>query len=420
MAQVVTMPRYGATMQEGLLGEWMMAEGDQVTAGSVICSVEIEKLTNELVASVGGVMRAIMVEPGSSAVCGAPLCIIGEADEDISEYLSAKGIGLNYQTVVVKQSDDKKIQVTIPLEGIVKLPDSRAISVQTGRRPITPKAMQLAKQLSVAWTGMQGTGRLGMITREDIRRLKPEGPQPGQNAPAHQVLVPASQKIFSKAKLSGSRKVTAERMMESAHSSALAALWMDADITQLMREYHHMREVWKKEGVSLSITALLVKALASVLPKHPVCRTQLDSEGNLLLVESIDIAIAVDTPHGLLVPIVRQANTKTVRDISLEVTSLVQRARVGALAPDEMRGQAMTLSNLGMYGVTYMRPILNTPESVILGVGEVQRRPVYKGDGLFPCDILPLSLSFDHRLVDGGPAAVFLRDVCGYLSSMTM
>ena len=416
MAHVVTMPRYGANMEEGIIGEWMVAQGDQVSAGTVVCSVEIEKLTNEVETPVAGVVRAIMVEAGYSALCGAPLCIIGDANEDIREYLSGQEAIQGNETIIAKESHDDEIIELTSIEGIGVPSDNRVLSVQTGRRPITPKALQLAKQLSVSWAGLQGTGRLGMITREDIRRAKTEGNQPQKSV--SQTPSSSTIKVFSKAKLSGSRKVTAERMMESVHTSAQAAIWMDADITLLMREYNHKRETWKQQGVNLSMTALLVKALSSVLVEHPVCRTQLDVDGNLVLVEHIDIAIAVDTPHGLLVPIVRQANTKTLREIAAEITSLAQRARVGALSPDEMRGQAMTISNLGMYGVTYMRPILNTPESVILGVGKVQRVPVYKGDGLFPCDMLPLSLSFDHRLVDGGPAAVFLRDVCETLSSL--
>jgi pyruvate dehydrogenase E2 component (dihydrolipoamide acetyltransferase) len=418
MAHVVTMPRYGANMEEGIIGEWMVAQGDQLAAGTVVCSVEIEKLTNEVETPVTGVVRAIMVDAGYSALCGAPLCIIGDANEDISEYLSGDGAEQVNETIVLKESHDDKIIDRTSIEGIVVPSDNRMLSVETGRRPITPKALQLAKQLSVSWAGLQGTGRLGMITREDIRRAKAAGNRSVESAP--QVITTSPTKEFSKVKLSGSRKITAERMMESVHASAQAAIWMDADITCLMHDYNHKRETWKQEGVSLSMTALLVKALSSVLVEHPECRTQLDVDGNLVLVEHIDIAIAVDTLHGLLVPIVRQANTKTLREIAVEITSLAQRARVGALSPDEMRGQAMTISNLGMYGVTYMRPILNTPESVILGVGKVQRVPVYKGDGLFPCDMLPLSLSFDHRLIDGGPAAVFLRDVCDALSNLTV
>jgi pyruvate dehydrogenase E2 component (dihydrolipoamide acetyltransferase) len=200
-------------------------------------------------------------------------------------------------------------------------------------------------------------------------------------------------------------------MMESTSQTAQASIWMDADVTELMEAYRQARTALQQKGIRLSVTALVIKALAAVLPAHPVCRSRIAPDGRLAVMQDIHIAVAVDAPSGLLVPVLRDADRKDLNQVALELTELSERARVGSLGPDEMSGHTMTISNLGMYGVTYLRPVLNLPESVILGVGATQLRPVYINGGLFPREIMPLSLSFDHRIVDGGPAAAFLRDI---------
>ena len=216
--------------------------------------------------------------------------------------------------------------------------------------------------------------------------------------------------------LSGARRVIAQRMMESLRLTAQAAIWMDADVTELMSGYRVIKREWADKGIRLSLTALILKALSTVLREHPICRSRISEDGKLHVIRKIDIAIAVDAPSGLLVPVLRDVDQKSVGQVALELTELTERARLGVLSLDEMSAHTMTVSNLGMYGVTYMQPLLNLPESVLLGVGSSELRPVYREGGLFPREILPLSLAFDHRIVDGGPAAAFLRDVCRALS----
>jgi pyruvate dehydrogenase E2 component (dihydrolipoamide acetyltransferase) len=205
-------------------------------------------------------------------------------------------------------------------------------------------------------------------------------------------------------------------MMESLQSTAQAVIWMDADATELMGGYRLLKKEWEKSGLRLSLTALILRALAVALKDHPLCRTHLAADGSLTVLQKIDIAVAVDAPGGLLVPVLRDVDRKDLRALAAELTELSERARAGALGPDEMSGHTMTVSNLGAYGVTYMQAVLNLPETVLLGVGASDLRPVYRDGGLFPREIIPLSLTFDHRILDGGPAASFLRDVCRALS----
>jgi len=441
MATLLEMPRYGATMEEGMIGEWLVAEGAAVAEGDPICSIEIEKLTNEVSAPVAGVLRKILLAAGESAPCGAPIGVLATATEDISALLG--GTPGNAATPA-NPSAAKPGSASSPVAASATASGSRGqtstgaaqgqtpaktgpvrITVPTGPRPITPKAVRLAEELGVDWSRVTGSGRLGMITREDVRSAAAGGL--AKSAPTVAALGKAGSTAASAhsvarsaapvgGQLSGARRVIASRMMESLQQTAQASIWMDADVTELMNLYRTVRKDWQSQGVRLSVTALIVKALAPALRDHPVCRSRLATDGTIQVAQNIDIAVAVDAPSGLLVPVLRGVDRKSVRQLALELTELSERARIGALGPDEMAGHTMTVSNLGMYGVTYLRPVLNLPESVILGVGASELRPVYRDGGLFPREILPLSLTFDHRLVDGGPAAAFLRDVCRALS----
>jgi pyruvate dehydrogenase E2 component (dihydrolipoamide acetyltransferase) len=414
------MPRYGATMEEGLLGEWLVNEGDAVAPGDPVCSIEIEKLTNEVLAPEAGILRKALLAAGESAPCGAPIGIIAGADEDISALLRSAGLGP--EPAAARSATAPTPAALAHVTPLPAVPSAASAPVPLGRRPITPKAVRLAAELGVDWSGIRGTGRLGMVTREDIRAnagatgaaptartasAAPQFARASSPAAAPLARVAATASVAP----SGARRVIAQRMMDSLAQTAQASIWMDVDVTEMMIAYRSIRPTWQAQGVRLSVTALIVKALGNTLGEHPVCRTRLEASGALSVMGDIHIAVAVDAPSGLLVPVLRDADRKDLRSIAADLTELSERARVGALGPDDMSGHTMTVSNLGMYGVSYLRPVLNLPESVILGVGASQLRPTYIDGGLFPREILPLSLTFDHRIVDGGPAAAFLRDV---------
>jgi pyruvate dehydrogenase E2 component (dihydrolipoamide acetyltransferase) len=400
MAVEVKMPRYGANMEEGLIGEWLVTEGEQVTKDQGLFTVEIEKLTNEVTSPVDGVVRRILFEAEETVSCAETVCIIAAADEQAAEPQPKEQPAL---TNTAESIEDPQKGYEKPREAV-----NRPVTVETeripkGRRAITPKAQVLAKELKVAYQDIPGTGLHGMITREDIRRAAAgESTEVSARGAA-----PAL-----RTQLKGARKVIAQRMSESLSSAAQSALWMDADVTDMMHSYQKGKEAYHRQGIRISVTALILGSIAQVIARHPICRTQIDADGNLLLQSRINIAVAVDTPAGLMVPVIRDCDLKSTAEIAQELAVLADRARIGTLDASDMAEHVMTLSNLGTYGVTYSRPILNLPESVILGTGAITKRPVYMGDGLFARDILPLSLSFDHRIVDGGPAAAFLKDIC--------
>lgn len=391
MAVEVKMPRYGATMEEGMIGEWLVSQGQNVSKNQALFTVEIEKLTNEVLSPIDGIVSRILFEAQQTVRCSDVVCVISESSTEVLESV---------------QSKETKEEKTKPKTE--KKPVVEKEQYKIGKRIITPKAEALAKELKISYHGLDATGLHGMITRSDIRKAASSQTQ----AP-----VAVEEKTEKKMPLKGARKVIAQRMCESLATAAQSSLWMDADVTDLMSCYQKHKESYKSKGIKISVTAVLIRVLAQVLRNHPICRTQIDKEGNLTVLQSINIAVAVDTPNGLMVPVIEDCDQKTTLQIAGQLAMLVDKARVGALTSHDMAAHVMTLSNLGSYGVTYSKPILNLPESVILGTGKISKKPVYVDGGLFAKDILPLSLTFDHRIVDGGPAAAFLQDFCSALLS---
>ena len=386
MAEKILMPRYGANMEEGMVGEWFFQEGDAVEAGQIICTIEIEKLTNELPAPVSGILRKITASAGDTAACGEVIGIIGDADEEI-------------ETAVTKQQES----------GPETAAEAPKKSIQKKEQGITPKALKLAQELGVDWSAAagNGSGYYGMVTREDIKAL--------QKSPAVKVRKLPAASFGVSAAPSASRKVTARRMSESLRTAAQAAIWMDADITKLMGQMQGAKALWLQEGLKLTLTPLVLQASARAVHEHPQCRTVMHEDGSMELLERISIALAADTSQGLMVPVIHDAHAKSLKELAEEAAKLSARAESGGLTADDMSGHCMTVTNLGMYGVTYMKPVLNLPESVILGVGAAAQQVKVIDGGLFPRWMLPLSLTFDHRSVDGAPAARFLRTVCSIL-----
>lgn len=407
----VVMPRYGANMEEGLIGEWFTEVGQKVEKDQKLFSVEIEKLTNEVLSPCEGYVASILFEEGDSVPCSQTVCILTEsADESIEEPGG---------TEVVSEIEDpiQELPVQEERDGqesgstVISADRQKLLKVPVGRRPVTPKAAQLAHSLKVSLEGIEGTGRLGMITREDVRRAQTQGATRPLTESVQAESVAAAQKTSEKpTSLKGARKVIAQRMSESLATAAQAAIWMDADVTGLMEAYRRAKGAYVQRGVRLTVTSCILQALSKVIADHPVVRMQLTSEGTVRILQRINIAIAVDTPAGLMVPVICDCDRKSVSELASELSALSDAARTGTLEPSAASEHVMTLSNLGSYGVTYSRPILNLPESAIIGTGAIEKRPVYIDGGLFARDILPLSMSFDHRLIDGSPAAAFLKD----------
>lgn len=374
MATYIEMPKFGLSMEEGTVTTWFKAEGDAVSQGEAVAEVVTEKITNTVEAPADGVLRKILLQENETALCGAPIGIIASAQEDISALLG--------ETDMANVPDSK--------------PESEAVSKVTAKTApevrITPRAEKFAREHGIDYSLVSGTGIGGAITIDDLKKIL-ASPSPAEK-PMNEI-----------------RKTIAKKMMDSLANTAQTTMSMDVDVSSLVELYNKLKPGYKEEGLKLSYTAFIIKAVGLALAKHPLLRTKLSGSGSLQLEPEINIGVAVDIEEGLVVPVLRNIDTKDLKTICKELENIVQKARQNQLVLDEMTGGVITVSNLGMFGIKYFTPILNLPENSILGVGAVSEQLVAQNGGVFIKQILNLSLTHDHRLVDGAPAARFLGEI---------
>lgn len=433
MGTIICMPRYGATMEEGLLASWEVSEGDEVVRGQVLCVIEIEKITNEVEAEEGGIIRKIICSEGETLPCGEPLVILAGQDEDITALMAEAESGFQSKTENPTVSKDNEAAVSIETKNSKKngkknaLPSASEFPGKIDGVKITPKALKLAEELGVDYNGIKGTGIHNTITRQDIRTSMESAS--GKNMiQTSSVMQPVQEKITVNAalseagyvKMSNIRKITARRMMESVTGSAQTSMMMDADLTDLVEAYNNKKVSYSREGIKLSYTAIIIKAVSSALVNHPNIRTVIESGDYIRTLPDINIGVAIDADYGLTVPVLTHVDCKDLSTIGRDLSELTARAKAGTLSSDDMNGGVFTVSNVGMLNVKYFTPILNLPQSAILGIGTLARQPVVIDGGLHVRWIMSLSLTYDHRIIDGAPAARFLNEIRRNLETFSL
>ncbi len=398
MASLVTMPKLGLTMKVGSVAQWKMAEGARVQAGMVIAEIMTEKITSQLEAPAAGVLLKIVVAKGVKVPIGTPLAVIGDAGEDIGDVLAAAAAAVPAPTM------GGAAGMTLGGERVVASPAARKLAEELG--------------LDVAW--VTGTGSGGRISKEDVLAAHAAGVTGPPRAPAGAgwsadddgaVKTPADVLEYG-----GMRRIIGEHMAVSWTVAPKVTQHVRVDVSGL----HAFRDALnqgRREKDKVSLTALLVKATALALRRRPRLNATLEGD-TITLWQEVNVGVAVALPDGLIVPVVRDADTKGFGQISKEVKDLATRARRGRLSPDEVAGGTFTITNLGGYGsVDFFTPIINQPESAILGVGRVTDEVLAVAGVPTVRPAMGLSLSFDHRVVDGGPAAEFLAVLVGLLTN---
>ncbi len=377
MAIPITIPRLGWNMEEGKFGGWLKNEGDEVQPGDRLFVLESEKAAEEIETLDGGLLHIPADGPktGDALVVGT---VIG--------YLVARGESIVVEKSVI--SNPEHIDVT---STIYSAQPSGAKS--TKGPAISPRARRLASELGVDWTTIHGTGRGERIRERDVRAINPT-PDPRLRS-AEGETIP----------LTPVRRTIASRMLESQRATAPVTLTTSLDATNLVA----LRNQFKSTGgIVPSFTDIIVKLSALTLKEHLLLAGQWTDAG-IHLPGAIHIGVAVDTPDGLRVPVIRDVPNLGLRDLARQSRDLIERARAGKLTAAEMQGGCFTVSNLGAYDIDAFTPIINYPECAVLGVGRIARRPAVVGDAIVPRDQVTLSLTFDHRIVDGAPAARFLQ-----------
>ncbi|WP_339240849.1 dihydrolipoamide acetyltransferase family protein [Bacillus sp. FSL P4-0322] len=370
MAVEVVMPKLGMSMKEGTVSVWNKEVGETVNKGESIASINSEKIEMEIESPAEGTILDIKVPEGEGVPPGTVICYIGEGNEQIEE----------------KKEKD--------------LPPKQ----KKERKKISPVARKIAQSANLDIHTLVGTGPDGRITKADVLRALPDEKEKQQKEPKHQPV-------------SMMRKTIASRMMESLQTSAQLTITMKADVTKLTALQSELNETAAgRHDIKLTMTDFVAKAVVLSLLEHPAMNSQYQND-RVETFEYVHLGIAAALDHGLAVPVIRHAEKLSLIELAKSIKSYGKKAREGRLLHDEIEGSTFTITNLGAYGVEHFTPILNPPEAGILGVGKADHMPVYHGNELCKGTILPLSLTFDHRVLDGAPASQFLSTVKAYLEN---
>ena len=398
MAIEIVVPRLGWSMEEGTFGEWLKPDGTKVERGEPLFVLEGEKSAQDIEAVDSGILRIPPggPRPGDTVKVGQVIAWFVQPGET----LPVAGAASQAQTAA-SPSPTASPQQASPAPALPATP----VAVATPQALVTasPRARRAAQELGVELANVQGTGVTGRIRERDVHKAAPAattGGGPRISSPA----VPAG--------LTAIRKTIAARMLESSTQTAPVTLHRKCDASNLVnlrRQFQATAATGSTAGTP-TYTDLIVKLVSCVLAEFPEVRTQWLPAGPSIP-PTLDLAVAVDTPQGLLAPVLKQVDSQTVRQLSANLRSLAERARAGQLGADELSGGCFTITNLGTQGVEYFTPIINLPQAAILGLGRIASEPVVVEGGIQAREQLPLSLTFDHRIIDGGPAARFLAAV---------
>jgi pyruvate dehydrogenase E2 component (dihydrolipoyllysine-residue acetyltransferase) len=424
MATPVTMPVLGLTMEEGTVAEWLKVEGDSVAKDEPLLTVEMDKGTVEVPSPASGVLLRIAVQTGTTVPVRTLIAEIGAPGEVLTP---AGGPGDLPPTEATPREVAVASSASVP-----QVVRASGASTASGRLFASPRARLRARETSVDLASLHGSGPHGRIVEADVLAAAPTTrvrmtPLARRLAEEHGVSVSdlrgtgpggrVTQEDVQRARqtpavqpLSRIRRITAERMAASAHASARVTLFLDADFTEAARFRAQLEPEFARLGVPrLPWDAIVARAAALALAEHRAVLAQW-AEGRALHTPSdINVGVAVTLePEGLVVPVLRKADARSLRELAGELLGLVDRARAGRLTPAEMQGGGFSITNLGGYGIDGFTPILNPPETAILGVGRIAEKAVVADGAIVARSMCTLSLSFDHRVVDGAPAAAFL------------
>ena len=415
------------TMEEGQVVKWLRSEGDGVTRGDVIAEIETDKATMELTARGDGVLRAILVAEGGTAPVGEVIALIGAVDEDISE-LQAAALAASGGNGVGRGEGDEALAEVEGAAGTDAAagnapgaagPAAVAASSDDaidGRVKASPVARRLAAESSVQLSTVSGSGPAGRIVKRDIEAAIAAGPTAAVGAAAP-VFVPSGAE-FDDVPLSQMRKTIARRLSESIGPVPHFFLTIDVDMGRAMEARATINAMLEREGRKISLNDLIIRATAAALKRHPACNAHWLGD-SIRRFNRVHIGVAVAVEDGLITPIIRDADLKGVAQIGAEVRELAGRAREKRLQPDEYTGATFSISNLGMFGVHEFTAVINPPEAGILAVGGVEEVPVAEAGQVVIRNRMKVTMSCDHRVIDGALGAAFLATLKGMLEEPT-
>lgn len=426
MATEVVMPRLSDTMDSGTVGKWLKNEGDQVKKGETIAEIETDKANMEMESYANGILARIMVKEGESAALGAPIAIIA-ADEEEAKKLAESAPSAPGKQTEQPEPPGKLDQVPPEQVGPPAKPQT-GLTTPNERLKASPLARRLAQEHDINLEDVAGTGPNGRITKEDVQSfLKQAAPigqvgQPRPSAPAPSQPQPQPQegqeplsregRASQRVEMSRMQQTIARRMTEAKFSAPEFYLTSEIDMTEARSFLTNVAGI---EGApKIGPNDLLIKAAALALRKHPEVNSGWERDG-IVRFNRVNVGNAVALPGGLVVPVIQDADKKSLGEIAREAKDLIDKARNGKLAPSEYEYGTFTISNLGMFGIEQFTAVLNPPEACILAVGGIEARPVVVGDEVTVRSRMHVTMTCDHRVVNGAVGAEFLRTLRGLL-----
>ncbi|MFP3918579.1 dihydrolipoamide acetyltransferase family protein [Lysinibacillus telephonicus] len=443
MAFEFRMPDIGEGIHEGEIVKWFVKPGDKIQEDDVLCEIQNDKAVVEMPSPVEGTIEEIVVEEGSVAVVGD---VIIRIDAPGYENLQFKGDD-HHQEEQSTATTSAQVQATAedgspvekaPVQGDSEAAPSKNVEIveatSTKRVIAMPSVRKFARNQGVDIQLVNGTGKNGRILKEDIENfLKGDTATPSAasinakeanvteaKAETTAVNVPVNLEgefPETREKMSGIRKAIAKAMVHSKHTAPHVTFMDEVDVTNLVAHRKKFKDIAQEKGVKLTYLPYVVKALVSTLREFPEFNRSFDDETSEIIQKHYyNIGIAADTEKGLLVPVVKHADRKSIFNISAEINELATKARDGKLTPNEMKGASCSITNIGSAGGQWFTPVINHPEVAILGIGRISEKPIIKNGEIVAAPVLALSLSFDHRMIDGATAQYALNHLKRLLS----
>jgi len=424
MRHIFKFPDIGEGLDEGTIVEWYVKKGQSVEAGESLVKMETDKVVTDIPSPRDGVIAARYGSEGETINVGDPLVEIemegveGEAAQEESKKID-EGESSKMETVeeeaagVVGTLESAGNNAYLPSsdEGVS---EAEAEQKSNQKKAIaTPVARALAKELNVDINEVKGTGPGGRVMKEDIQKYADSGSKNSSNQGHRMVDVGPRVRIEP---MSQMRKTIAKNMLRSKHNAAHMSVFDEVEASELIAIRSRFKEKFKADEIKLSYLPFIIKATAVALKKHPDLNSEMDMEnGKMIYKNYVNIGIAVDTEDGLLVPVIQDADKLSIRELAIKVNEIAEKARKREISMEDMKDGTFTITSFGSIGGKFAVPVINYPQAGILGIGRMVKQPVVKNDAVVPGNMLPLSMSVDHRIVDGGEVTRFLNQIMEYL-----
>ncbi|WP_284140953.1 dihydrolipoamide acetyltransferase family protein [Virgibacillus sp. LDC-1] len=420
MAYEFKLPDIGEGIHEGEIVKWFVKEGDEIKEDDVLCEVQNDKAVVEIPSPVDGTVKKIHVDEGTVAVVGDTLITFDaegyESEDNDSDQAKQEEPQQEASVKEEKKEEDTKSEPAS--ESSEELENTRVIAM--------PSIRKYAREQSVDIRKVAGTGKNGRVLKEDIDRYL-NGDQKVASGEEKEVekstqteesksttAAPIVQGEYpeTREKMSGIRKAIAKAMVNSKTKAPHVTLMDEVDVTELVNHRKKFKEIAAEQDIKLTYLPYVVKALVSALKNYPILNASIDDDTDEIIQKHYyNVGIAADTDKGLLVPVVKDADRKSIFAVSKEINELAEKARSGKLAPEEMKGASSTITNIGSAGGQWFTPVINYPEAAILGIGRIAEKPIVRNGEIVAAPVLALSLSFDHRIVDGATAQLALNQI---------